>query len=103
MQPEMPTPHQRPARPDPAGLAAGDQPAVSWERIRDYCPGLHVSDAVVDLDGDASTRERVYLDSSATTLMPRAVYQGLGAYLEQASANSHTRVHRAGRATTLLI
>jgi cysteine desulfurase/selenocysteine lyase len=46
---------------------------------------------------------RVYLDTTATALMPRAVWTGLADYFEAASANSHTEAHRAGRDTTAAI
>jgi cysteine desulfurase / selenocysteine lyase len=48
-------------------------------------------------------RRRVYLDTTATALMPRVVWDGLEAYLQAASANSHTDAHRAGRDTTAAI
>ncbi|MEK6607294.1 MAG: aminotransferase class V-fold PLP-dependent enzyme, partial [Myxococcota bacterium] len=62
--------------------------------------GLARRDEVRTLDGGAATRRRVYLDATATALMPRAVHEGLARYFEAASANSHTTAHRAGRATT---
>lgn len=46
---------------------------------------------------------RVYLDTTATALMPRVVWDGLECYLAAASANSHTDAHRAGRDTTAAI
>jgi len=49
------------------------------------------------------TRRRVYLDTTATALMPRVVWDGLGEYLAAAPANSHTDAHRAGRDTTRAI
>jgi len=42
----------------------------------------------------------VYLDTTASSLMPRPVWNSLQRYLETSTANSHTHVHRAGRATT---
>lgn len=52
---------------------------------------------------DAGAARRVYLDTTATALMPRAVWSGLEGYLDAASANSHTEAHRAGRDTTAAI
>ena len=46
---------------------------------------------------------RVYLDTTATALMPAVVWRGLERYLETACANSHTEAHRAGRDTTRAI
>jgi len=48
-------------------------------------------------------RRRVYLDTTATALMPRVVWDGIREYLQCASANSHTDAHRAGRDTTKAI
>lgn len=62
--------------------------------------GLGRTDPVVDGGGE---RRRVYLDTTATALMPRLVWEGLETYLEAACANSHTVAHRAGRDTTLAI
>ena len=62
--------------------------------------GLSQSDSVVDLDGKVHQRRRVYLDTTASSLMPRPVWKGLERYLNTAAANSHTYAHRAGRATT---
>ena len=70
------------------------------DAVRHAFRGLHRADPVLDLDGRAGSRRRVYLDSTATTLMPDLVSAGLGDYFDSASANSHTIVHRAGRATT---
>lgn len=69
---------------------------------RDFM-GLSRSDSVFTLSGSEEQRRRVYLDTTATSLMPRQVWQGLEAYLDAASANSHTYVHRAGRDTTYAI
>ncbi|MDW8282467.1 MAG: aminotransferase class V-fold PLP-dependent enzyme [Myxococcales bacterium] len=62
--------------------------------------GLDRCDAVMSLDGRVGQRRRIYLDSTATALMPRPVLRGVQTYFERASANSHTAAHRAGRATT---
>lgn len=66
---------------------------------RDFL-GLTHADPVVDLDGVVRQRRRVYLDTTASSLMPRPVWKSLQRYLETSAANSHTHVHRAGRATT---
>jgi selenocysteine lyase/cysteine desulfurase len=61
--------------------------------------GLDCCDPVL---GDHS-RRRVYLDTTATSLMPTMVWEGMRSYLQSASANSHTEAHRAGRDTTQAI
>jgi selenocysteine lyase/cysteine desulfurase len=53
--------------------------------------------------GESSIQRRVYLDSAATTLMSRPVWDGLTEYLKAACANSHTDAHRAGRDTTVAL
>ncbi len=80
------------------------EPAMSLlERLsRDFI-GLDRVDPVYDGAGMRGSRRRVYLDTTATALMPRAVWQGLEHYLAAASANSHTEAHRAGRDTTRAI
>jgi cysteine desulfurase / selenocysteine lyase len=65
--------------------------------------GLSRRDPVLRPGGGREERRRVYLDTTATALMPRAVWRGMEAYLEAASANSHTDAHRAGRDTTRAI
>lgn len=62
--------------------------------------GLDRSDKVETLDGKGGTRRRVYLDATATSLMPRVVWDAWRWYFEEACANSHTHAHAAGRATT---
>ncbi|RMH42656.1 MAG: aminotransferase class V-fold PLP-dependent enzyme [Deltaproteobacteria bacterium] len=57
----------------------------------------------VDPVFDGPPRRRVYLDTTATALMPNVVWDGLRAYFDAASANSHTDAHRAGRDTTQAI
>lgn len=52
---------------------------------------------------DGGSRRRVYLDTTATALMSRIVWDGIEAYLTAANANSHTDAHRAGRDTTQAI
>jgi selenocysteine lyase/cysteine desulfurase len=58
---------------------------------------------VVTVDGGLAERRRVYLDTTATALMPRPVWAAMEDYLTAASANSHTEAHRAGRDTTAAI
>lgn len=69
---------------------------------RDFI-GLDRTDAVVSLSGEPVRRRRVYLDTTATALMSRIVWDGLHEYLRAAPANSHTEAHRAGRDTTRAI
>ncbi len=69
---------------------------------RDFV-GLDRNDEVTSHDGRTGSRRRVYLDTTATALMPRVVWDGLEAYFACASANSHTDAHRAGRDTTAAI
>ncbi|MCC6999116.1 MAG: aminotransferase class V-fold PLP-dependent enzyme [Deltaproteobacteria bacterium] len=74
------------------------QPAdLALTRLARNFIGLDRVDPVL---GGGGMRRRVYLDTTATALIPRAVHDGLGAYYQAASANSHTRAHRAGHATT---
>ncbi|MBK8998221.1 MAG: aminotransferase class V-fold PLP-dependent enzyme [Myxococcales bacterium] len=49
------------------------------------------------------SERRVYLDTTATALMPEVVWRGLEDYFQVACANSHTEAHRAGRDTTRAI
>ncbi|HTM22301.1 MAG TPA: aminotransferase class V-fold PLP-dependent enzyme [Kofleriaceae bacterium] len=65
--------------------------------------GLDRSDPVARLDGTTAIRRRVYLDTTATALMPGSIWRALEDYLAAASANSHTEAHRAGRDTTRAI
>lgn len=69
---------------------------------RDFI-GLDRVDPVFSDAGGQESSRRVYLDTTATALMPRGVWQGLEHYLAAASANSHTEAHRAGRDTTRAI
>lgn len=72
---------------------------VTLERLaRDFF-GLDRDDPVAG----GGARRRIYLDTTATALMPRAVMHGVRRYFEAANANSHTRAHRAGHATTAAI
>jgi len=65
--------------------------------------GLDRTDPVVLPGGGTGQRRRVYLDTTATALMPRPVWRAIEDYLAAASANSHTGAHRAGRDTTQAI
>jgi cysteine desulfurase / selenocysteine lyase len=65
--------------------------------------GISQSDQVLELDGSERTTRRVYLDTTATSLMPTMVWGGLESYFQLACANSHTQAHRAGRDTTKAI
>ncbi len=76
----------------------GDSRDLLQQFARDFI-GLDRTDPVI---GGATAR-RVYLDTTATALMPNVVWDGLREYLAAASANSHTDAHRAGRDTTLAI
>src|SRR5262245_13807144 len=64
--------------------------------------GLEHIDPVAGSDPPRA-RRRVYLDTTATALMSRIVWDGIEAYLSAANANSHTDAHRAGRDTTQAI
>lgn len=46
------------------------------------------------------SKPRIYLDAAATTLMPKAVWNTVEAYLRNACANGHTETSAVGRATT---
>lgn len=76
---------------------------LSLQRFAADFIGLDRRDAVLTCDGARAERRRVYLDTTATALMPRVVWDGLEAYMAAASANSHTDAHRAGRDTTAAI
>lgn len=65
--------------------------------------GLSRQDTVARLGGVPASRRRIYLDTTATSLMPRVIYDALRDYFEIANANSHTTAHRAGRITTEVI
>ncbi len=71
-----------------------------FNRLRTDVLGLDRTDPVQGLDGMARRRRRVYLDTTATSLMPRLVWEGLQSYFATSTANSHTQAHRAGRSTT---
>ncbi len=79
-----------------------DRQALLSRFAREFI-GLGRVDPVLTLDGSEQTRRRVYLDTTATALMPEVVWRGLEQYLAAASANSHTDAHRAGRDTTKAI
>ncbi len=65
--------------------------------------GLGEIETVRTLGGGAAKRRRVYLDATATSLMPRPVWDTLTHYFRVACANSHTHAHAAGRETTAAI
>ncbi len=65
--------------------------------------GLEHCDKVARFDGGTEQKRRIYLDTTATALMPKLVWKGLERYLSTACANSHTEAHRAGRSTTRAI
>jgi selenocysteine lyase/cysteine desulfurase len=69
---------------------------------RDFM-GLDRVDPVYSSAGRSEERRRVYLDTAATALMSRPVWEAVEAYLGCAAANSHTKAHRAGRDTTAAI
>lgn len=72
-----------------------------FDRFSQDFLGLDREDPVIDeTSGETRMARRIYLDTTATALMPRLVWDGLSAYLEDACANSHTLAHRAGRDTT---
>ncbi len=75
-------------------------PRALLDRFAKDFVGLHRTDPVHTIDGGMSTARRVYLDTTATALMPRMLWNALGDYFEAAQANSHTYAHRAGRDTT---
>ena len=74
-----------------------------FERFASEFIGLDRKDPVVTLDGKEKSARRIYLDTTATALMPKVVWEGLKFYLSAAQANSHTQAHRAGRDTTQAI
>ena len=80
----MPTPQQR----------------KLFERYRSDFLGLEPMHDVATLDGTPARRRRIYLDATATALMPRIVWDSLRLYFDDVCANSHTHAHLAGRVTT---
>src|SRR5690242_7241598 len=79
---------------------------MSEARFEDFAKsflGLGERDPVLDMSGETTHQRRVYLDTTATALMPAVVWKGLEAYFQKACANSHTEAHRAGRDTTRAI
>lgn len=73
------------------------------ERFRTGFVGLDRHDETFSLAGERRRRRRIYLDTTATALMPQVVWDSLQRYFSAASANSHTEAHRAGRDTTRAI
>jgi len=65
--------------------------------------GLGASQQVVLPDGGTGTRRRTYLDSAATCLMPRSVWDAVGQYLATSCANPHTETSTPSRDTTAAI
>lgn len=51
-------------------------------------------------NGQVVPTTRIYLDATATSLMPRCVHGVVRQYLEECCANSHTTANAWGRATT---
>ncbi len=78
-------------------------PEALFQSLRTDVLGLDRMDEVRTLAGGTSRRRRVYMDTTATALMPRMVWRGLESYFAASTANSHTEAHRAGRATTKAI
>ncbi|MEK7705367.1 MAG: aminotransferase class V-fold PLP-dependent enzyme [Myxococcota bacterium] len=72
-------------------------------RFRTEFMGLTRDDETLTLGSGRQRRRRVYLDTTATALMPHIAWDGVAHYLAAASANSHTEAHRAGRDTTRAI
>jgi selenocysteine lyase/cysteine desulfurase len=71
-----------------------------FARFRHDFLGLDTVHEVATLDGAPARRRRVYLDATATALMPRLVWDTLRAYFDEVCANSHTHANLAGRVTT---
>jgi cysteine desulfurase / selenocysteine lyase len=90
----------RPGISSQRGLTPVPQSSALLERFRSDFLGLEAVGRTFDLAGKLQSRRRVYLDTTATALMPRVVWRGLERYLEHACANSHTEAHRGGRDTT---
>lgn len=82
------------------GLTPLPRAEALFERFRADFLGLGAEGATFDLDGSVRARRRVYLDTTATALMPRVVWSGVERYLSDACANSHTEANRGGRDTT---
>jgi len=76
---------------------------TEFDRFASSFLGLERRDPVYTERGEEAERRRVYLDTTATSLMPKAVWEALERYFEVSCANSHTHAHRAGRDTTRAI
>ncbi len=74
-----------------------------FSRLAKDFMGLDRHDPVITMDGALASKRRVYLDTTATALMPRLIADSLNDYYTHACANSHTDAHRAGRDTTAAI
>lgn len=72
----------------------------AFDRFAKSFLGLERRDRVFE---QSTPERRVYLDTTATALMPEVVWRGLERYFAAACANSHTEAHRAGRDTTRAI
>lgn len=66
---------------------------------RDFL-GTNTLVPVLGPDGRPSATRRIYLDATATSLMPRSVHAAVARYLDSACANSHTIASLSGRVTT---
>ncbi len=84
-------------------MASIDERRARLSRFGREFLGLHTATEVHTLDGAGATRRRVYLDATATSLMPEPVWSALGRYFREACANSHTHAHAPGRETTAAI
>lgn len=73
---------------------------MSFASLRTQFLGLNTPTAVTHLDRSITTVPHCYLDSGATCLMPKPVFDVVFSYLETACANSHTHGSARGRATT---
>ena len=66
--------------------------------------GLGALQAVIPTaKGAPVLRRRIYLDSAATCLMPRAIWGVVGRYLESVCANPHTHASLPARDTTVAV
>ena len=86
----------------PASPSVAERRALLTRFAGDFL-GLDCVDSVLSAAPEPCTARRVYLDTTATALMARNVWDGLQAYFVAASANSHTEAHRGGRDTTAAI
>lgn len=73
---------------------------MSFDSLRTQFLGLNTPTAVTSLSGAVTTVPHCYLDSGATCLMPKPVWDVVADYLMTSCANSHTHGSARGRATT---